>query len=338
MADNYFSLRSLFLSILCAKLLFISSCSCNNNPAPPNPGVQKPVIATPAFNADSAYEYIRAQVAFGPRVPNTKPHVQCGDYLAETLKRFSDTVIVQAAVVSAFDNTPLQMRNIIASFNPELKNRILICAHWDTRPFADRDSVNRDKPIDGANDGASGTGIILELARQIHSSSLEAGIDLILFDAEDYGQPDYSPLPKKNDTYCLGSQYWCKNPHVQGYYASAGILLDMAGAAHATFLKEGTSMEYAPEIMNSVWATAARLGYAGYFPQHLVKPIIDDHFYINVMKGIPTIDIIHLDESTPFGFFPHHHTHGDNMSIIDRNTLKAVGQTVLEFIFNRAQV
>jgi hypothetical protein len=320
------------------KLLFLSSCSCNNEPSPHNNFVQKPVIPTPGFIADSAYEYVRIQVAFGPRVPNTKPHIQCGDYLIETLKRFSDTVIVQSAVVNAFNNTPLQIRNIIASYNPGLKNRILICAHWDTRPFADRDSVNRDKPIDGANDGASGVGVILEIARQLHSSSPDAGIDLLLFDAEDYGQPDDSPLPKKNDSYCLGSQYWSRNLHVPGYYASAAILLDMVGAANATFLKEGTSMEYAPEIMNTVWATAARLGYSGYFLQHPVKPIVDDHFYINHLTGIPAIDIIHLDETTPFGFFPHHHTHGDNMSIIDRNTLKAVGQTVLEFIFNRAQV
>lgn len=209
----------------------------------------------------------------------------------------------------------------------------MLCAHWDTRPFADQDSVNRNKPISGANDGGSGVGVLLEIARMLSTASSPVGVDIIFFDAEDYGQPDDSPLPQKKDTYCLGSQYWAKNPPVPGYKPMYGILLDMVGAKNATFTMEDISMNFAASVMENVWKTAADIGYSDYFLFTRTGQIVDDHYYINTLAGIPTIDIIHHDASTKYNFPREWHTHRDTMDIIDKNTLKAVGQTLLEVIF-----
>lgn len=328
-------------NLLFVIIIFIFLISCGENTVKNehdlngNKLITNAEVIVPVFNKDSAYHFIEAQLAFGPRVPNTAAHKACAEYLENKLQSYTDTVIVQKTRVRAFDGTALQISNIIASFKPAERNRIFLCAHWDSRHIAEKDPNPdmQNKPIDGANDGASGVGILIEIARILNKNQAPIGLDIILFDAEDYGQPHNSQLPTMEDTWALGSQYWAANPHVPGYYAKYGILLDMVGAENATFLKEGYSMQYAPNIVNKVWQTANRLGYGNYFLMQESSHITDDHFYINTIANIPTIDIIHYDRNTGTGFFPYWHTQGDNLEKIDKNTLEAVGQTLLQVIF-----
>ncbi len=288
----------------------------------------------PAFNADSAYQFVARQVSFGPRVPNTPAHRACGDYLINQLKGYGANVLVQPFTGKAYDGTSLDLRNIMGQFNPKASNRILLAAHWDTRHVADKDSLNPKKPMDGANDGASGVGILLEIARQLQANPLtgNVGVDIMLFDGEDYGQPDNTG-PYKEDTWCLGSQYWAKNLLPKGYTAIYGILLDMVGAKGSRFAREETSRAYAGDVVEKVWRTANQIGYSDYFPFQDSPGITDDHSYVIQHANIRMADIIAYDPSSPDGFFgPYHHRHTDNMDIIDRNTLKAVGQTVLHVV------
>lgn len=329
---------STLLSLLCLAVLFLLSVSCNSCQTQKSTVTQENVSYTqqsPDFNADSAYAYIATQVDFGPRVPNTKAHQQCGDYLVAKLKNFGASVIEQKTVLPTYDGTKLNVCNIIGSFQPEKEQRILLFAHWDTRPFADHDS-DPDKvhqPIPGANDGASGVGVLLEVARQLQQKSTQAGIDIIFFDAEDWGEPTFAKDAPQGDWWCLGSRYWAENPHQANYRAQFGILLDMVGAPNATFYKESYSLKYAVNVVEKVWITAARLGYANYFINKEGGYITDDHVPVNEHHRAPSIDIIHTSQDSRNGFASFWHTHKDDMSNIDRNTLKAVGQTVMEVIY-----
>jgi Zn-dependent M28 family amino/carboxypeptidase len=297
--------------------------------------------APPAFDADSAYSYVAKQVAFGPRVPNTPAHRACGDYLASELKRHGAEVSVQEAVLTAYNGELLQARNIIGVFNPESQRRILLFAHWDSRPYSDHDpeEANHRRPLDGADDGASGVGVLLEIARRIGLKELfEEGVDIIFFDAEDYGTPEFVRGNYKEDTWCLGSQFWAKNPHVEGYKADFGILLDMVGHRDATFYKEGYSVSYAAPVVERVWNTARDLGYGKFFIHAKGARIIDDHEYVIKGRHIPCIDIINLKPDRANGFGAHWHTQQDRMEGIDRKVLEAVGRTVLEVVFNRQEL
>ena len=291
-------------------------------------------VEVPVFNQDSAYAYVAKQVSFGPRVPNTEAHRQAAAWFAEILGRMADTVEVQQARVRAFDGTVLNISNIIASFNPEARHRILLCAHWDSRPFADfdPDPANHYTPIPGANDGGSGVGVLIEIARLLSLNPPAIGVDIILFDAEDYGEHEQT-TQHMEDSWGLGSQHWSRNPHRPDYNARYGILLDMVGAAGAQFKQEGFSMFYAPNIVRKVWGIARRIGYGAYFPETEGGFITDDHYYVNKIRNIPTINIIHQETNNLHGFFPQWHTMEDDMDIIDPNTLKAVGQTVLTVIY-----
>lgn len=295
----------------------------------PKPKKTEQKIKRPPFNADSAYAFVKKQVDFGPRVPNTEAHVKTGNYLANKLRSYEFEVIEQEAIVTAYDKQRLNIKNIIGSYLPDLNNRVLLFAHWDTRPFADSDTKDREKPIDGANDGASGVGVLLEVARQLQVAQPKIGVDIIFFDAEDFGQPS-DGFPRQSKTWCLGSQYWCANPHKANYTANFGILLDMVGAKNAIFPKEKIiSMRYAPGVVNKVWNVAYQLGHSEYFIfEEKAYVGEDDHLYVNALMNIPSIDIIQYDPASG-GFGDYHHTHADNMELIDKNTLKAVGETVL---------
>lgn len=319
-------------------LLLLSGCggsSKKESDKQPTAAAQKEVVV-PQFNADSAYQYVAEQVAFGPRVPNTEAHRATAAYLQQELQRHGATVQVQEANLRAYDNTTLQSYNIIGSFSPENKSRVLLFAHWDSRPYADHDPnpANHRTPIDGANDGASGVGVLLEIARQIGEKQPETGVDIIFFDSEDYGMPDFYEGEDPNSlSWALGSQYWARRPHKPGYRARYGILLDMVGGKDALFVHEGYSKHYASWLVDEVWSTADKLGYGRYFVQQEGGYITDDHLYVNQM-GIPSIDIIQYDPTTASGFYPYWHTLGDTLDKIDRETLKAVGQTVLTVIYN----
>lgn len=317
-------------------LFLLNACGDNHKKQPPTKkSTPKQQVSVPDFNADSAYLFVEEQVAFGPRVPNTEEHAKCAQYLNHKLKSYADTTIIQTFKARAYNNAILNGKNIIGSFNPTNGNRILLCAHWDSRPYADYDKNpdNHQKPIDGANDGGSGVGVLLEIARQMSLSKPGIGVDIILFDVEDYGPPQ--DLQMYGDNYWgLGSQYWSKNMHDPDYVARYGILLDMVGAENATFLMEGHSMLYAPGIVKKVWTIGNRIGYTNYFLFESAGYIDDDHKYVNEIAKIPTIDIIHLDtESTGSSFFEHWHTLGDTMDKINKETLNAVGQTLLTVIY-----
>lgn len=306
------------------------------------PIVEVPKVATPNFNADSAYNFIQHQVDFGPRVPNTPQHDSCGAWIKRKLTEYGFELTVQTGKVKAWTGNMLNMENIIGQYNPEAKNRIMLCTHWDTRPYADRDTKNKTRPIPGANDGGSGVGVLLEIARQISLSDPQTGVDLIFFDTEDYGAMSTNDIIKDlntmSDTWCLGSQYWSKNPPIPNYRPRYGILLDMVGAEDATFPKEGISRQYAGAQVNRIWKEAEALGYGNYFVKRIAPPITDDHTYINQIAGIPTLDIIHYaprGSNGNFDFGHFHHTQKDNMDIINKETLKAVGQTVLHVVYQK---
>lgn len=289
---------------------------------------------TPDFNADSAYQYVANQVSFGPRVPNTKAHKDCALYLESELKRFGANVFIQEALLEAYNGEMLESKNIIGTYNPEATKRVLLFAHWDSRPFADSDpdKANHYTPIDGADDGASGIGVLLEIARQLQQKSPAIGIDLIFFDAEDYGTHT-GEVERKDHTWCLGSQFWAKNPHVPNYKAEYGILLDMVGHKDAQFYKELTSLKYAAPVVEKIWQTAKDLGYGRFFINARGGGVVDDHEYVIAGRNIPCVDIINYDPNRN-GFGDYWHTMDDTIDNISTATLKAVGQTVLEIIYN----
>jgi glutaminyl-peptide cyclotransferase len=302
----------------------------------PEPKVER-VVQVPYFSADSAYRYVEEQVNFGPRVPNTRSHRLAGDYLVAQLKRFGAQVTVQEFESLTFDGQKLFLRNIVGSFYPEKSKRLLLAAHWDTRPFADKDFENAHKPFDGANDGASGVGVLLELARVLGSyTAPEVGVDIIFFDGEDWGERnDMGRVPTPEGLlswWCLGSQHWAENKHKPGYSAYYGILLDMVGAQGSQFHMEGYSMQFAPTIVEKVWNKAAHIGHGAYFVKRRQAEIIDDHYFVNRLAGIPMINIVHYDPVDGY-FGNYHHTHRDNMEIISTETLRAVGETVLHVVY-----
>lgn len=293
--------------------------------------------AGPEFNADSAYSYCAAQCNFGPRTMNSDAHDKCGEWIMAKFRQYGMTVIPQKATLKGYDGTPLSSMNIIAAYKPEKTTRILICAHWDSRPWADNDpdSTNWRKPVMAANDGASGVAVMLEIARLLqHNDSLSVGVDFVCFDAEDWGVPQWEDQQGSDDSWALGANYWATNLHKKGYEARFGILLDMVGGQGAQFYQESVSRQYASAIVDKVWAAAAAIGYGSYFPTAAGGMITDDHVPVNQIAKIPTIDIVpYYPDCAQSSFGPTWHTINDTMDNIDKNTLQAVGQTVIQVLF-----
>jgi len=328
--------------IISGILITLIACENFNKPAQTTTQkTEKKNIIVPAFNGDSAYYFVKRQCDFGPRVPGSMAHQQCADWFVTMLNDYSDTVFVQDFKSRLYDGKAVDGKNIIASFNPNAKKRVIVAAHWDSRPYADNDpdEANWKKPIDGANDGASGCGIMMEMARvmKTHRIANNIGIDLIFFDLEDYGAPKWADESLHNDlSWGLGSQYWSKKPHISGYSAYYGILLDMVGAANPRFPKEYYSQMNSDWVLNKVWRIARNMGYDEHFINEIGDPINDDHIYMMHYAGIPTIDIIHLvgDENRTSCFYPYWHTVNDNINQIDVKTLQMVGNVVMQVVYN----
>ncbi|MBK9336502.1 MAG: M28 family peptidase [Lewinellaceae bacterium] len=351
MATNFFRNKSLWIVILLiaafvlpylGRFLPDRTAPTTNNDQPDTPAKPAVTVNVPAFSPDSAYYFVEKQVSFGPRVPGTPAHKKCAAWLVGEFTRMGMTVIEQKFTAQTYFG-PREAVNIIAQYKPELPNRVLLSAHWDSRHIGDKDSKDKDKPILGADDGASGVAVLLELARILQANPVDLGVDLICFDAEDLGDDrgqeagqsimTQGSNESKTLTWCLGSQYWSRNLHKPGYTAQFGILLDMVGAKGAVFPREGYSAQFAPRIQNSIWGIASELGYGSFFPNRDGGYVTDDHVFIIRGPQIPTVDIISIPNPPPKSFGSYHHTHNDNMDVIDRNTLGMVGHVVATVVY-----
>lgn len=323
-------------SLLFILLLLFASCGGQNKGT--RSGADTIALSPcPRFSADSTMRYINEQCAFGPRVTGSEAARLCGDYIVECFKALGAEVEEQTADVTIWDGTKLPARNIIARINPSNPDRILLCAHWDCRPWADNDEdeANHHTPILAANDAASGVAVMLEICRLLQEKPVQVGIDLICFDAEDLGTPQWAEdRLGSSDTWCLGSRFWAQRAKAGGYKARFGILLDMVGGRGATFSREGISMQVAQPIVNLVWQLAGQLGYRQFFPLTDGSYITDDHVNVNEIAGIPCIDIIPYYREGPSSFGPTWHTIKDTPDNIDKNVLEAVGQTITQLIYN----
>lgn len=291
----------------------------------PGNGEQK---VLPVFNADSAWTYVEKQVNFGPRVPNTKSHREAGDWLSSELRRHGAKVTEQRMELTAFDGTRLDSRNIFGQYNSEESSRLLLLAHWDCRPWADQDpdESKRSLPVEGANDGASGVGVLLEIARLLSENSPSRGIDILFVDAEDWGTEG------NDDSWALGTRYFAENPPVEGYVADEAILLDMVGGKDALFCKEYFSERSAPGLSAALWKAAEEAGHGEYFRDVVGTAVNDDHIEL-IKVGIPAVDIIEYHPET-HKFNERWHTSSDNMEGLSKETLKAVGETMVRYIYS----
>lgn len=309
---------------------------------------QQPLVNI-QFNADSAYLFCAAQCDFGPRTMNSEAHERCAQWISQKFQQYGYTVELQKADLKGYDGTILKSTNIIASSQPSTPNsqlpKVLICAHWDSRPWADNDpdSANWRKPVMAANDGASGVAVMLELARLIQQhDSLNVAVDFICFDAEDWGIPQWDETGDGTDSWALGAQYWAKKYQEKSLHSQSStlnyqyaILLDMVGGQGAKFYQEGYSKQKAGRIVEKIWRAAHAAGYGSTFPMQESGFVTDDHVPVNDIANIPCVDIInHYPDCPQSSFGPTWHTVNDDMQHIDKNTLQAVGQTLLQVLYN----
>ena len=303
--------------------LSISACDFSCKP-------KKTELVAPLFNADYAFEKILQYEKLGPKVPGTPEHLKAGDWIVAELKALGIETHEQKAEAINFDGNKIPVRNIFASFRPELKKRVLLSAHWDNRPFADQDHRDQKKPILGVNDGGSGVAVLMGIAKAISTSnsfkSINTGVDFAFWDAEDWGNPS------KADSYCLGSQYWAKKPIPENYKAEFGINYDMVGRIGSVFPIENYSLEHAGSVIKKLKEAAKKIGYQDFFPDYRIGPIVDDHYFVTEGLGIPMVDLIYM---TPEGRFPPEwHTHDDTSEFISRDVMKVVGQTTIQTILD----
>jgi Zn-dependent M28 family amino/carboxypeptidase len=301
-------INTLFNKNILLLLVIALVFACKNEPdtAPPTDGTSTPpaTIQVPIFSKDSAFAFVAKQVDFGPRVPGSEAHKATRQWLVQKMKSYGASVIEQSFKAKTATIGDVRAVNIIASFNPTYARRVVLAAHWDTRFAADEDSERTKEPLDGADDGGSGVGVLLEMARLIQAHPISIGVDIVFFDVEDQGTSG-GPL----EDWCIGSQYWAQNPHTKGYRAEYGILLDMVGAKGAVFQKEDLKGVFQPQKANritahydKVWALAAGMGKSAHFLNNKSKPITDDHYFVNLHTDIPMIDIIHKPVESEKGF------------------------------------
>ena len=306
-------------AILCFAM---SACdfSCASHPTKSNGAI-------PNYDENLAYAQILAYEKFGPKVPGTEAHMKAGDWIVEEIKKTGLIPIEQKTTAVTFDHHTIPVRNIIAQFNPKASTRVLLSAHWDNRPFSDEDPDKsyRNKPIEGVNDGGSGVVVLLGIAKALQGSSLSIGVDFLFLDAEDWG------TPYREESYCLGTQYWVKHPVPENYTAKFGINYDMVGRIGSVFPTEAYSAQRAGDVATKLHEAAKQVGTSEIFPDTRVGPVVDDHIYL-MERGFPVYDLIYMQ---PDGHFPPEwHTHNDTSEFISRDVLKAVGKTTLQVLFN----
>ena len=320
---------------LLLSLLLLTSCSAGQGKQSQEAVSTPATSSTPRFNADSAYQYVAAQCAFGPRVPGSQAQLDCAAWLTQELTRHGANVTLQEGEVTAYDGTRLPVRNIFGSFNAEAPMHVLLVSHWDSRHVSDNDPDPslRKQPVMGANDGASGVGVLLELARLCQKNRPQVGVDILLTDVEDYGAPDDWKGSHDEKYWALGTQLWCREMAKQGYRAQYGILLDMVGAPDANFHREYYSDRYASGYVDMIWSAAERLGYSSTFINRQGGAVTDDHVFINRMLNLPCVDIIDYRLGEDGGFCPQWHTTHDTMDNISSHTLGQVGQVLVQLLF-----
>jgi glutaminyl-peptide cyclotransferase len=301
-------MRLSVLSVLSVFSVIFLLSACRDKPRPPQ-----------EFQGATAFGYIQTQVGFGPRVPGTAAHRRMGDWLDSLLRQRADTVIVQSwkHVTAAGDTLPL--RNFIARFNPSAEKRLLLLAHWDSRPTADGPgSQDSTKAVVGANDGGSGVALLLGVADVLKRSPPAAGVDLLFVDGEDYGH--FTDVPAD---VLIGSRYYAANqlPGPKPLYA---VLFDLVADKDLQLYQEGNSLVGAPEVVELVWATAKDLGYGGYFISSPRHTLIDDHLELQ-KAGIRAIDVVDFD-------YPAWHTTGDTIDKVSAGSLQVVGDVALALI------
>ncbi len=293
--------------------MFLMCSGCNEKSS---------TLNTPPFDAAYAFEMLKQQCAFGPRTPGTAAHDSCLNFLESQLKQSAASVVRQT-FSHTIDKTRQEvvLTNLIASFNLAAVDRVLLCAHWDTRPWADQDpdTANHDKPIVGANDGASGVAVLLEIARTLQATPPPAGVDLVLFDGEDLGTAGSS------ETYATGARYFASQKDSR-YNPRYGILLDMVGDRNLNLYKEGNSVRYSADVVNRVWGLAQRLGISEFISEQRYE-VADDHVPL-LNAGIPCIDLIDFD-------YPHWHTLADTPDKCSPESLEKVGRVLLAAVYNR---
>ena len=335
------SLMGLFIGTLLLPFI-CKQDSGNSNSAASNVVPQKPLpnLDIPKFDPNSAYDFTDKIIAIGPRVVGSPGAQKVRAYIIEQFKKFGAIVTEQPFTANIYDGKKLPAVNIIARTNLQATKRIFLSAHWDSRPFADDDKdISKKKlPVAGADDSGSAIGTLLEIARQLQLKPLaDIGVDFILFDAEDYGDASKTNGPFSPEqsyalehSWGLGAQYWASHLHVPGYAPIYGVNLDMIGARSAHFPKEGQSLKYAPAVVEKIWRVGRYSGYTNYFSEEVGQGITDDHKFVNEIAHLPTVDIVNLNTETTFGEY--HHTAHDTMDILDKETMKAVGQTLLSVL------
>ena len=315
-----------FLLFALSLTVLLAGCSKENAPPRQVPQIQEAKGAVPTFDGKKAFEYLKAQTDFGPRTAGSSAHQNCLNYMESEMKKTADAVNLQTFQVKGYGGENLNLTNVISSFNMSATTRVLLIAHWDSRPRADQESdpKKQNQPILGANDGASGVAVLMEIARHLHSNPPAAGVDMLFDDGEDYGKEG------DNNNYLLGTRYFAKNlPN--GFHPAYGILLDMVGDKQLELLREPNSIRNAPDIVDLVWSTAKDLGMYQ-FTDEVQRPVLDDHLPL-IEVGIKTIDLI--DFNYPDASNRYWHTTQDTPDKCSPESLEAVGTVLLHVIYKQ---
>lgn len=327
-------LKLLFLPVM----LLIMACTGSKTHEPSASDKVDTLVATPAFNGDSAFAFVVAQCDFGPRVPGSTAHDACAEWIKQQFASFGMLVTEHQATVRGYDGAQMLCRNIISRMNHDASSRILITAHWDSRAWADNDPDpdNHHSPVMAANDGASGVAVMLEMARVMATMPPATGVDFVCFDVEDQGRPQWADAGDDDDNadfWCLGSRAWAESAYAEGYTARFAINLDMVGGRDARFAREGYSLRQAASVVELIWTTASRLGHSMLFTSSTGGYVMDDHVSVSQLAGIPAADIIPNVDYQRSSFGRTWHTIDDTPENIDPRVMAAVGETLLQIIY-----